>query len=152
MIFQIGLLFHIIGIFLIAGGSVGTVITESLFWKNIKQGSDKSKGLAPLLLRFPPILIAGAMLLLVSGLLMLYGLNWAYLGQTWLTIKLSLFVLIVLNGRLIGNPVFKKIAEEAQSPQPSLKKLLVLKNKIRRFHITQFSMLFTVIALVIFKI
>jgi hypothetical protein len=152
MIFKTGLFIHMIGIFLIAGGSIGTIITESLFWKNIKQNSEKSRALVPLLLRFPPILVTGAMLLLVSGLLMLYGLNWIYWGQTWLTIKLFLFLLIVLNGRLHGRPIFYKIAGEAQLPKPSTEKLFALKNKIRRFHIIQFFMLFAVIALVIFKL
>ena len=152
MIFKTGLFLHMIGIFLIAGGSLGSVITESLFWKNIRLGSDKAKGIAPLLIKFPPIIVKGAMLMIISGILMLYSVNWVFWGQTWFTIKLLLFISLVLNGRLAGRPTFMKIAEEAQLPEPHIDKLLKLKSKITRFHIIQFTMLIVLIALVIFRV
>jgi hypothetical protein len=152
MIFKTGLFLHMLGLFLLAGGSIGSVITESVFWKNVRTAPGKAKGMAALLLKFPPIQVRGAMLMLVSGLIMLYAVNWVFWGQTWFTIKLLLFVSLVLNGRLAGRPVFTKIAEEAQSAEPQIDKLLGLKSKINRFHIIQFTMLFILIALVIFKV
>jgi hypothetical protein len=140
-----------IGIFFIAGGSIGSIITESLFWKSIRVDLRKAKGIAPLLVKFPPVIIIGALLMLVSGLLMLYSINWAFWGQTWFTIKLLLFISLVLNGRLMGRPAFVKVVQITQSAEPAIDKLFALKSKTRRFHIIQFTMLLTLIALVIFK-
>src|SRR6476620_1196887 len=120
MIFHIGLLFHIIGIFLLAGGSIGNLVVEKLFWHYLNKFSEKSKTLSVLLSRFPPIILTGSMLMLASGLLMLYGVNWTFWGQTWLTIKLCLYAMLLLNGILIAKPTFKKIVAEAQSPQPQM--------------------------------
>jgi hypothetical protein len=152
MIFKTGLFLHIVGIFLIAGGSLGSVITESVFWKNIRAGSVKAKGIAPLLVKFPPVIIKGAMLMIISGMLMLYSVDWIFWGQAWFTIKLLLFVALILNGRFMGRPTFVKIVVETQSEKPQLSALLKLKGKITRFHIIQFTMLALLVAMVIFKI
>ncbi|MDP4262834.1 MAG: DUF2269 family protein [Bacteroidota bacterium] len=151
MIFQTGLFLHMTGIILIAGGSIGSIITESLFWKNVQQDLQKAKGIAPLLLKFPLVIVRGALLMLISGILMLYSVNRAFWGQTWFTIKILLFISLVLNGRLSGRPTFIKIVQEVQATELRTGKLGELKNKIRRFHFIQFTMLFMLIALAIFK-
>jgi len=151
MIFRTGLFFHIIGIFLIAGGLVGTILTESVFWKYVGQGSEKAKAMVPLLLLFPRVIISGAILMLITGLLMLYGVHWVFLGQTWLTLKLILFILLILNGRLVGKRLFAGIAAELQSPNQQTHALLALKTRLTRFHIIQYCMLLGLLALVIFR-
>src|SRR6476620_1168101 len=100
MIFHIGLLFHIIGIFLIAGGSIGHLVVEKLFWHYIGQFSEQLTTLSVLLSRVPKIILAGSMLMLASGLLMLYRVNWTFWGQTWLTIQLCLYSVLLFNGLL----------------------------------------------------
>jgi len=152
MIFHIGLLFHIIGIFLIAGGSIGNLVVEKLFWHYIGQVSEKSKTLSVLLSRFPKIILAGSMLMLASGLLMLYSVNWTFWGQTWLTIKLCLYSVLLFNGLLIAGPTLAKIVSEVQSPQFQMQALLDLKKKMTRFHIIQFSVFLLLLIVVIFKI
>ena len=152
MIFHIGLLFHIIGIFLIAGGSIGNLVVEKLFWHYIGQFSEKSKTLSVLLSRFPKIILAGSMLMLASGLLMLYSVNWTFWGQTWLTIKLCLYSVLLFNGLLIARPTLAKIVSEVQSPQFQMQALLDLKKKMTRFHIIQFSVFLLLLIVVIFKI
>lgn len=152
MIFKVGLLLHIIGIFLIAGGAIGNLVVEKLFWSHVSHSPGKSQMLTILLSRFPAIILPGSMLMLASGLLMLYGVHWTFWGQRWLTIKLCLYVVLLLNGLLIAKPTVKKIVAEAQSPQPQTRVLLDLKKRITRFHIIQFSILFVLIAVVIFKI
>ena len=151
MIFKTGLFFHIIGIFLIAGGLVGAVLTESIFWNYIRQGSEKAKAMVPLLLLFPRVIISGAMLMLITGLLMLYGVHWVFWGQTWLSLKLILFILLVLNGRLVGKKLFASIAAGLQSPDHEIRALLPLKTRLTRFHIMQYCMLLALLALVIFR-
>jgi uncharacterized membrane protein len=152
MIFQIGLLFHIIGIFLIAGGAVGNILTESLFWKYVQQSPDKSQTLALLLKRFPSIILTGSMLMIVSGVLMLFGVNWIFVGQPWFTIKILLYIILLLNGILVAKPTVAKIVNEVQSAEPKMSTLMKLRKKIRNFHIVQFSVLFLLVAVAIFKI
>ena len=152
MIFHIGLLFHIIGIFLLAGGSIGNLVVEKLFWHYLNKFSEKSKTLSVLLSRFPKIILTGSMLMLASGLLMLYSVNWAFWGQTWLTIKLCLYAVLLFNGLLIAKPTLAKIVSEVQSPQFQMQALLDLKKKMGRFHIIQFSVFLLLLIVVIFKI
>ena len=89
MIFQIGLLFHIIGIFLIAGGSIGNLVVEKLFWNYLANFSEKSRTLAILLGRFPAIILTGSMLMLASGILMLYGVELDFLGANMVNNKIK---------------------------------------------------------------
>jgi len=152
MIFQTGLLFHIIGIFLIAGGSIGNLVVEKLFWHYLAQFSEKSKTLAILLSRFPKVILTGSMLMLASGILMLYSVQWSFWGQTWLTIKLCLYAVLLFNGIFIAKPTIAKIVAEVNSLELHLKTLNMLKKKMLRFHIIQYSILLLLIVVVIFKI
>src|SRR5438874_2151811 len=88
MIFKIGLLFHIIGIILIAGGAIGNLVVEKLFWKSLNQPALKFQTLAVVLARFPKIILTGSMLMLASGVLMLYGINWEFIGQNMVNCKI----------------------------------------------------------------
>ena len=36
--------------------------------------------------------------------------HWAFWGQGWLTVKLALFVLLVLNGPLVARPAAQRLA------------------------------------------
>jgi len=105
-----------------------------------------------LLNRFPKIILTGSMLMLASGLLILYSVNWTFWGQTWLTIKLCLYAVLLFNGLLIAKPTLAKIVSEVQSPQFQMHALLDLKKKMARFHIIQFSVFLLLIIVVIFKI
>jgi hypothetical protein len=150
MIFKTGLFFHIAGIFLIAGGLVGGALTERLFWKYVQQASEKAKPIVPLLLLFPRVIISGAVIMLISGLLMLYSVHWIFWGQSWLTLKLIFFILLVLNGRLVGKPLFGKIAAAVQSATSNTDTLVSLKKRLNSFHLIQYCMLHIVVALAIF--
>jgi len=150
MLHQLGLFIHVIGIFMIAGGNVGNFIVERQFWNNVVKTPETAKKIAPLLLLFPPVIILGALLMLLSGLVMLYSVNWGFVGQTWFTIKMVIFVLLILNGRIVGNPTLKKIESNIQTGDYA-QVSGVLKLKIKRFHAVQYSLLLVLIIVTLFR-
>ncbi len=153
------LFLHIIGITLIAGGFVGSIIAERLLWDYLKhEQSGLAAVIAPLLRRFPPVIQVGTVLMLISGLLLLWSNQWAYWGQLWFTAKLILYVLLILNGALVATPVSEKLIVLLIKPESrtefslSLRAALpAIRQRMYLFLLTQTAMLLVVYLLSVYK-
>lgn len=148
---QIGLLLHIFGIFCIAGGSIGSLVLESRFWKLAYTSPGEAKIFLPVLKTYPMIIQIGSLLMIVSGVLMLQSLNWIFWGQSWFYIKLSLFILLVLNGLLVAKPTAGKIAKELNSSTPDKTVLEALQKKMRMFRTTEYTMMLILLVVTMFR-
>lgn len=148
---QVGLLLHIFGIFCIAGGSIGSVILERRFWKLAYESPNTAKNFLPVLKTYPMIIQVGSLLMILSGLLMLQSLSWMLWGETWFYIKLSLFVLLILNGILVAKPTAGKIAKELNAPAPDKTVLGTLQKKMRVFHTTEYAMMVILLVVTMFR-
>jgi hypothetical protein len=151
MFYHTGILLHIIGIMLIGGGSIGSLFVENAFWKKAKQSPNEALLLAPLMQQLPIVIIVGSVLMLASGLLLLYVANWAYIYQPWLLIKLVLYIILMLNGALVAKPLGAQIARMVAT-YPAHSQLHSLQKKMTRFHLVQFTLLLAVFVLAVFKI
>ena len=152
MLFQLGLFFHIIGVISLSGGTVGNMIVQSIFWKNINESAETRRKLIPFMIALPLVIIFSMIFQLASGLLMLSAVEWAFIGQRWFTIKIILYVVGFMNGILVAKPTNKKIVQQAASPSPDRKLLAALKKKMDLFHIVQYTLLILLIVMAIFKI
>lgn len=94
----------------------------------------------------------GMIVFLVSGLLMLYVVNWVYLSQPWFIAKLICFVLLPVRGAFVGRPTMALIDRQLQENNYNMSALMKLRSKMNRFHIIQFILVATIIFLVIFKV
>lgn len=158
-LYTLGLLLHIIGITLIAGGFIGSAVAERLLWQQLNQSQVATSAmLLPLLKNYPSVIRIGSLLMLVSGLLMLWGVNWLYWGQLWLTLKLILYVLLTLNGALIAGPTQQRLvsllgSENQSTDSPASLQLAVapIRQRMNLFLLTEGGMLMLVYVLAIFK-
>ncbi|GHN02146.1 hypothetical protein WSM22_36350 [Cytophagales bacterium WSM2-2] len=149
MIHQIGLFIHILGIFLIAGGNVGSFVAERQLWKNMAE-PEGAKRILPMLLIFPPIIIVGALLMLLSGLIMLYSVDWGFAGQSWFAVKIVIFITLVLNGRLaIKRTLIEITARTLAGDYESVTGRL--RRKLNRLHVIQYSLLLILLGVTVFR-
>jgi hypothetical protein len=162
--YSLGLLLHIVGLFLIAGGSVGSLVVERLLWQHVGQGKiGLASGLLPLLRQLPVVIQIGSFSMPLSGLLMLQQVQWSYWGQLWLTGKLMLYVLLVLNGILVAKPAGERLAQTLSgmtapllaglkdAPAPPDAALPAIRQRMLVFTLTQFGMLLLLLVLSTFK-
>lgn len=153
-LFSAGIFIHIIGITLIAGGSVGGLILENHLWKLIRQAPEKASALEPLMTKYPIIIQVGTVLMLISGFMLLAALEWAPVHQAWFIVKMALVVALVLNGSLVAEPTGKKIGQLVPmllQGKPLQKELHIVKRRMTIFHISEMAMLLLVYVLAVFR-
>jgi uncharacterized membrane protein len=166
------LLFHMIGFSLIAGGMIGGITLHRAIWRNLADAPAQATTAARLGLHFPLMIQAGAMVMLLSGLGLLAARQWVYLGQPWLTVKLSLYVLLWLNGLLVARPASRQfertmskwLAAQAMLPPPAAPEgaaanyraeigaaLAQIRRRLTLFHANQALMVAVVVIMAVFK-
>jgi len=152
-IFSLGLFFHILGITLLAGGSLGGLLLERQLYRYFLTSPDKALALAPLMGRYPVVIQYGAILMLLSGITLLSALHWAVVSQAWFIIKMFLYVALILNGTLVARPTGLQLKELMTHPATNETKnrFHSLKRKMTIFHITEFSMLVAIYVLAIYR-
>jgi hypothetical protein len=159
---SLGLFLHLLGLFLIAGGSVGGVAVEQMLWQRMRhQAVGQAIGLLPLLRLFPKFILIGSVLMPISGLMMLEQTNWVYWGHPWLIGKLVLYVLLVLNALLVAKPANDRLVQQImQSPEKAgnahshyspLHGLSPTRRRLNLYTVTQFLTQILLLALSSFK-
>jgi Predicted integral membrane protein (DUF2269) len=128
------------------------MIIEKQLWIRAEQGSPDARVLVPPLATAKNFIMAGVMLFLVSGLLMLGAVHWVFFSQPWFIAKICLFVLLPARGALVAKPIIMKIGQELNKDVPDTRALPGLKKRMRRFHLIQYSIVSVILFLVIFKI
>lgn len=153
-LFSTGLFIHIIGITCIAGGSIGGLILENQVWKHVQESPENIKVLGPLMPKYPVVIQAGTLLMLISGLMMLDALGWKTAGQWWFVVKMVFVAALVLNGILVAKPNGSKLrmlvprllrGENVQSEISRVKRNMTL------FHVSELAMLMLVYLLAVFR-
>ncbi len=152
MLPQTALFFHIAGIMLIGGGSISAILGEKQLWKKVNVLSPDARVWVNFVQSATMFIFIGMIVFLVSGLLMLYVVNWVYLSQPWFIAKLIYFVLLPVRGAFVGRPTMALIDRQLQENNYNMSALMKLRSKMNRFHIIQFILVATIIFLVIFKV
>ena len=156
MLHQIGLFFHIVAIMIVAGGTIGGMAAETQLWRRIQTpGSDLSI-LAPILKNVEKFVKAGVIIFLLSGILMLYSVNWYFISRPWFIAKFILFLMLPIRGAFVAKPMTDRITSIIMNPDEhlpnNLQELMLLKKRMTRFHVIQYTIVILIILLVIFKI
>jgi len=152
MVHQIGLFFHMAGILIAGGGSIGAILAEQQLWKNVNSNPEHAKAFLPVLQKAPKVIMIGLLLFLVSGLMMLYSAHWIFLRNPWFITKLVCFLLLPIRGAMVAGPTGGLIARELHSPNPDKNLLRKLQAKMKTFHLIQFLLVAIIIFLIIFKV
>jgi len=153
-IYSIALVCHIIGIIMMAGTTLSDYVIFKQFWKLL--ATDKSKGMAVNQAMSKSALLFGLgfLLILISGIVMMYITHGIFGEQTWFRIKFGLILVIVINGLITGRrqglKLRKLLAWEAPGKDVE-DSLLKVKRNFSLFHISQMVLFTIIFVLSIFK-
>src|SRR5687767_1143877 len=106
---QLLLIMHLSGMTLMAGTTVAAFVTFRAFINRFNIKSESSSGLLKLLSNLAPIKGIGGILLILSGIGLMFITGSVFLHMLWLQLKLTLILLLPLNEILIGNKQLKKL-------------------------------------------
>lgn len=152
MLRQVLLVLHLSGLVLM----VGTTVTEWVMFRwfvSLLTKQDKAAlSVFSLLSGLGRLLLAGGVVLVLSGVGLTILSEGVYLRQLWLLVKLGLILLLPLNGLLVGSPPMKQLSTSLLAEgvglrlgiQPAVRKLTL-------FYIGQLFLFLIIIILAVFK-
>jgi len=152
--YHVALVSHIVGLTMLAGTTLADYIMTKQFWKQFAidklQALAINKAMAKLVMLFG----IGILLLVLSGVGMMWLTNGMWGEQAWFRIKFGLVIVIIINGiavgRRQGSQLRKLVLLEAAGEHTGAK-LLKVKSNINWFHLIQLALFFTVFVLSVFK-
>ncbi len=162
---NIALVFHIVSLFILAGGVIGSVIMELTLWKVVTTQPRSAGLLSKAFSRFPMFQTAGGLLMLISGIFLLGSTHWYYWGQSWLTVKLVLYVFLAVHPNLTVKPAGKRLDKLLQiasatknlelnpllTEQELIMEMKSIRNRFRIFNIIQISIIVIIFIITIYK-
>ena len=152
--YHLALVTHIAGLTIMAGTTLVDFIITRQFWKLHANNNLKGLAIQEATSKFTMLFGIGILLLILSGVYMMYVTHGAYGEQIWFRIKFGFVIAIILNGIAIGRRQglkLRKILSEEAAGKNSEKQLLKIKANINRFHISQLVFFLTIFTLSVFK-
>jgi uncharacterized membrane protein len=106
---RLALAIHLLFFAFLAAGALGAKVLYGVLRAAIARSPAEGVVLVRAMLRFSIVAQIGAGLMLITGIGLLSAEHWAYWGQRWLTVKIVLFVIMVLNGPLVARPAANQL-------------------------------------------
>ena len=148
------LVMHLSGLVCMAGTTVTEYVLFCSFKRLYKKKGEASQEILQLMSGLGIILLAGGVLLVLSGIGLVSITKGFYLHQLWLRLKLLLILLLPLNGMLVGSPQINKLKKLLSGPEienhlftaePAMTKLTI-------FYTVQILMFLAIMILAVFKV
>jgi hypothetical protein len=151
MFFHISLFFHFAALFITGGGALGSLIVERQLWNKLETNPAEAKSLISVFDAAEKFIKAGVVLFLISGIMILWSLQFSYLREPWFIVKFLLFIVLPIRGAKIASPTIKQIGVQIEQDINNKSAFDLLKKKMHRFHIIQYAIVVVILVLVIFK-
>ena len=152
--YHIALVTHIIAITMIAGTTLADYVIYKQFWKKLAVDKPQARTIMEAVSKLPVLFGIGFILIIVSGVYMMYVTNGAFGEQTWFRVKFALIILIIINGLAFGRRQVVKmrnILSDETTDKNAEGLLFKIKNNLSLFHTSQLTMLITIFVLSVFK-
>lgn len=154
MIYQTSLWFHIIGVTLLAGTTVVDFVLTRRFWAFYAKDNQSGIMVRKLTDKLPLLIVAGIILILLSGVGMMTILHTVVGAMLWFRIKMGLVLISILNGIVVGrrlNGRLNKLLATAGTGAANEQSLHQVKKNLQLFHLTQLTIFFIIFFLSAFK-
>lgn len=153
MLFNTSLWLHITGITLLAGTTVVDFVLTRKFWTFYARDRQEGILVRKMSDKLPLLIIAGTVLILLSGVGMMAATRGVFDTMLWFRIKMVLVLLVILNGVVMGRRLNAKLGRllAATAPQANQQSLSQVKKNLNLFHLVQLTLLFTIFFLSAFK-
>lgn len=147
---SITLAVHILSFGFVATGVIGGDVVDGAIRSALRRGATQEAGaIAGMMMRLAICSQVGAGLLLLSGVGMLAEKHWAFWGQGWLTTKLVLFGVLVLNGPLVARPAAMALRAALRAGKTEVTAPLL--SRLALFHVVQTTGLVAIVVLAVLK-
>lgn len=145
---------HLIALTMAVGITIASAVATSQFWKLYDK--DRLQGISAFqaIKKFQVFGGLGMLLLILSGIAMLWLYNWAFAEQLWFNIKMTCLLLIFVNGFTFGRKStirMGKLIDEGRQVSNSDADILRLKRSQTIFHAGQLSLFFVMIVMASFR-
>jgi hypothetical protein len=151
--YHLALTAHIIGLTLMAGTTIVNAVLFRVFWKQFAVNQVEGAAIYRALSRLNALFVTGFLLLLISGVAMMYITKGAFGEQTWFRIKFALILIIVINSLAVGRGQgikLRMIISGNRSGEGDME-LRLLKRSIYRFLNFQILFFIFIFVLSVFK-
>jgi len=153
-ILRITLVLHLIALTMAVGITIANAIAFKQFWKLYYNNKEHGLSAFRAITKFRVFGIIGLMVLILTGLILLWLFNWTLGELLWFKIKMFIVVLLFVNGFTMGRITSEKLEtllrQEAGSTdlQPDTKRL---RRHLIIFHFTQLTLFTLIIILAVFR-
>jgi len=151
---QLCLLLHLSGLVTTAGMSVTCLVMYKNFWRQYADRKEQAIILFSAISLFQRYRIAGAIVLLITGVIMMVLTHGVLVQQLWMKIKLALVVLLAITGPFFISPQAKKIKNILIDDEciNNRRQIRSIKERINYLIILELLLLFSIVFLSVFKI
>jgi hypothetical protein len=134
-VYNAALVLHVMGITAMAGTTLIDFVLFQQLWKTLPNNKDKSIVLEDTLYRLQKFMGFGMLLIIISGIIMMFYLHQVWGQQLWFRVKMGLLLLIIINGlglrRVLGNKLKKQLNNfggdsDLTNVRPALKKNITI--------------------------
>ena len=152
-LFPLGLVLHITGVVLMAGGALGSYITLKQLWKYLPGDQRQATAVFKTSQAYNILFPIGGVLILISGFLLLRVFQFTVTQQLWFEVKMALVVFLVLNGRIFGGRMIRQLQGVlgASADVTDMLKIGMIKRRLGIFHALQLATLFLIFVLAVYK-
>lgn len=152
-LFPLGLVLHITGVVLLAGGLLGSYVSLKQLWKYLPGDDRQATAVFKASQAYNIFFALGGVLILISGFMLLRVFQFTVTHQFWFEVKMALVVFLVLNGRIFGGRVIRKLRSLLTAPAGVTDMLQVgtLRRRLAIFHTLQLLTLLLIFILAVYK-
>jgi len=153
-IFNLLLVLHICGIAVAIGMTVANFIAYKQFWKLYAISKDQGVLAFRGVTKFNLFGMLSLFLVILTGIGMLWLIHWYFAELFWFKIKMTMVLLLFINGFTFGrinNVKLAKLISEKETPGPLPDNIEKLKRNLQIFQSTQLILFLIAIIMVVFK-
>ncbi|HZY35811.1 MAG TPA: hypothetical protein VFE53_04140 [Mucilaginibacter sp.] len=153
-LYHLALVTHIVALTMIAGTTLVDYVIFKQFWKQLAIDGRNGVVINEATSKFPLLFGVGFLLIIVSGVYMMYVTNGAFGEQIWFRIKFALVIIILINGVVVGRRQGLKLRKLLAGELPGKKigdELAKVRRNLNVFHNSQLLLLLAIFTLSVFK-
>lgn len=152
-LFPLSLVLHITGVALLTAGVLGSYVTLKQLWKYYPEDERQATAVFKTSQAYNIFFAIGGVLILISGFLLLRVYQFTITRQLWFEVKMGLVIFLILNARVFGAPVVKKLQGllSGQNEVANVLQLGMLRRRLGIFHALQLLALLIIFVLAIYK-
>ena len=160
---SLALSLHLLTLLLLAGGSVGSVLLHIALVRAVADRPTDAVAIAKLAKLFGVTASVSALLMVISGTMLLELRGWTDLATRWFAIKAALFVVLFANGRLVAAPTSGRLVGAliaytsapcggaARKDNPSAGAVASAMRRLGHFHLLQTTGLIAMVLLAVLR-